>query len=78
MKKVEFINELKEALEIDDDPISEDTNLKDIGKLDSLTIMMLIAFIDEKFGLKFKAVQFASITTINSLMELIGFKHFEK
>jgi acyl carrier protein len=72
MMKTEFISELKKSLEIDDYLLTEDTNIKDIENYDSLSVMMLVAFIDEKFGLKFTAAQLASITTIKSLMELIG------
>jgi acyl carrier protein len=77
MMKTEFISELKKSLEIDDYLLTEDTNIKDIENYDSLSVMMLVAFIDEKFGLKFTAAQLASITTIKSLMELIGKERFE-
>jgi acyl carrier protein len=79
MKRDEFLKDLQEVLEIEDDVLSEDMNLKDMEsfEFDSMTIMALVAFIHEKFNLKFSAVQINSITTVSSLMELIGTDHFE-
>ena len=80
MKKEDFFVSLQDVLEIDEDIIiDESTNLKDTKhfEFDSIAIMTLVAFVHEKFKRKFTAVQINSITTVRSLMELIGLEHFE-
>ena len=80
MKKEDFFVSLQDVLEIDGDiVINESTNLKDTKhfEFDSIAIMTLVAFVHEKFKRKFTAVQINSITTVRSLMELIGLEHFE-
>jgi acyl carrier protein len=80
MKKEDFFFSLQDVLEIDGDiVINESTNLKDTKhfEFDSIAIMTLVAFVHEKFKRKFTAVQINSITTVRSLMELIGLEHFE-
>ena len=80
MKKEAFFNGLQDVLEIDADiVINESTNLKDTKhfEFDSIAIMTLVAFLHEKFNRKFTAVQINSISTVRSLMELIGLEHFE-
>ena len=80
MKKEDFFRALQDVLEIDEDiEITEATNLKNMKhfELDSIAIMTLVAFVHEKFKRKFTAVQINSITTVSSLMELIGLDQFE-
>ncbi|MCP4369641.1 MAG: acyl carrier protein [Deltaproteobacteria bacterium] len=71
----EFMDELKETLEFEDDLFLA-TNLKQVEGYDSLAVLGIIALIDEKFGKTLTAPQLASITTIQSLVELIGKEHF--
>lgn len=73
----EFIEELKETLELENVKLNEDTNLKDLEEYDSLSVLSIIAMIDEKFGKKLSGQDFQSITTVKSLMELIGKDCFE-
>lgn len=77
MKVNEFIEELKETLELEDIELNEDTNLKDLEEYDSLSVLSIIAMIDEKFGKKLSGQDFQSITTVMSLIELIGKDRFE-
>ena len=77
MKIADFLNELKETLEIDDDGLNEETNLKDLEEYDSLSVLSIIAMIDENFGKRISGQDFQSITTVGSLMELIGMENFE-
>lgn len=77
MKRQVFLNELQEALEFEDVKLSEETELKKVDGYDSLHVMMIIAFVDNKFGKKFNAKQLFNITTVRSLMELIGLENFE-
>jgi acyl carrier protein len=78
MNATDFFNELKEVLEIEDVVLSEQTNLKSIDdfNFDSLAVMTLVAFIHEKFDKQFNAMQLNNISTVRSLMELIGLDNF--
>ena len=76
MKTPEFIEKLKEALELEKVNLTITTNLKEIDGYDSMSIMTIIAFADEHFSKKLTAQQLASITTLKSLKELIGSEHF--
>ena len=79
IKTEDFIKELKEALEIEDEnqEITLETNLKDLEEYDSLSVLSIIAMIDKNFGKQIPSVDFIKITTIKSLMDLIGKDNFE-
>ncbi len=77
MKKKDFYNELVDYLELEADNLSENTNLKTIEGYDSMAILSVIAFCDEKFGKKFTAQQLNTIVRVKDLMELVGLENFE-
>jgi len=79
MKIDHFIDELKEALEIEDEDqeITLDTNLKDLEEYDSLSVLSIIAMVDKNFGKQIPSSDFIKITTIKSLIDLIGKKYFQ-
>lgn len=77
MKTSEFIEELREAMEIEDEEFTEETNLQGLEEYDSLSILSIIALIDENFDKLLVVDQLKSITTVKSLMELVGSEHFE-
>jgi acyl carrier protein len=77
MKTGEFLNALEDIMEFDDFKLTTETSLTELEEFDSLAVMGLIAFIDETFEKLIKADKFKTITTIDSLMELIGREHFE-
>jgi len=79
MKTEDFIKELKEALEIEDEDqeITLETNLKELEEYDSLSVLSIIAMIDKNFGKQIPSIDFIKITTIKSLIDLIGKEHFE-
>jgi acyl carrier protein len=79
MKTDDFINELKDALEIEDEgqEITVKTYLKDLEEYDSLGVLSIIAMIDKNFGKQIPSSDFVKVTTVNSLKDLIGKKHFE-
>ena len=79
MKKEEFIDELKEALEIEDEniEITLETDLRYVEEYDSLSVLAIIAMIDRNFGKQIPSADFAKVTTVSSLMDLIGIEHFE-
>ena len=79
MKKEEFIEELKDALEIEDEDkkITLETNLKDLEEYDSLSVLSIIAMIDKNFGKQIPSADFTKVTTVNTLMDLIGKEYFK-
>ena len=77
MKKLEFIDKLKQILEFEDQKVNEMTDLRDLEEYDSLSIISIIAFVDEEFEKKLSGEQLSEITTVKSLIELIGLDHFE-
>jgi len=72
MKRIDFYNEIKQALELDDKNVNEKTPIH----LSSLQILSLIAFTDEKFEKQIKIVDLAEVKNISDLMTLIGLKNF--
>lgn len=77
MKVDEFIEKLTEILELQDVELGEETNLRDLEEYDSLAVLSIIAMVDENFGRKLSGQNFQSITTVRSLMKLIGDEYFE-
>lgn len=75
MKKELFFEQLQEIMEVDDE-IGESTNLKEIEEYDSLAVLSLIAFFDEKFQKKVEAESFEKVETVRDLMELVGMDRF--
>ena len=80
MKVDNFIDELKEALEIEDEDqeITLETNLKELEEYDSLSVLSIIAMIDKNFAKQIPSIDFVKITTIKSLIDLIGKEHFDQ
>ena len=76
MKKNDFFDELQEALEFENVKLSEKTEFRKIDGYDSLHVMMIIAFVDSRFGKRLTAKQLFNITDVRSLMELIGLENF--
>jgi acyl carrier protein len=77
MEKVEFIKQLKAIMEIEEKNITEETNLRDLGEYNSLAVMSIVALVDDKFGKRISGKDFAGITTVKSLMQLIGMENFK-
>jgi len=76
MKKQEFINKLKEELEVEIE-VTIDTSIKDLDEWDSLGAMILIAFVSDSFGVTLSADDIKNISTFKSLIERIGLEKFE-
>ena len=77
MKKEDFFEELLECMEIDPVELSEDTAFKQLEDFDSMAVMSIVAFIDEKFGTVLAAEELEKMVTVGDLMKLIGMEHFE-
>jgi acyl carrier protein len=76
MKTQEFVEKLAEALELEQNELTIDTNFKSLEVFDSMSIMTIIAFTDEHFSKKFTAKELNLLTTVKSLKELIGIENF--
>ena len=79
MKTKDFINELKDALEIEDEDkeITLETDLRYVEEYDSLSVLAIIAMIDKNFGKQIPSSDFVKVTTVRSLMDLIGKEYFK-
>ncbi len=77
MKKNEFVKQLGEACEFEVESLSLSTAFESIDGYDSLSIMSIIAFVDENFNVSLKAAQLREATDFNSLINLIGIDKFE-
>ena len=77
MKVEKFIEELINVLELDDGDITDENSMLQ-GTMRSLDVLTIIALCDELFSTRLTSGQLWSITTVKSLMELIGMENFEK
>jgi acyl carrier protein len=77
MKKDIFFEELLECMEIEPVDIDEDTVFRELEDFDSMAIMSIVAYADEKFGKTMAAEELQKVKTVRDLMELIGREHFE-
>ncbi|MDR2205155.1 MAG: phosphopantetheine-binding protein [Flavobacteriaceae bacterium] len=76
MKTTVFLEKLQEELE-EDETLTLDTNFKALESYDSLSLLTIIAFVDENFGKKIEAKQFKDMKTISDLIGIIGKENFE-
>ncbi len=77
MKKQDFVEKLEELMELDEGTLSIDSDMNDIEEYDSMALLSIIAFVDRTFKKTLKADQLAEVTTVESLMSLIGQDQFE-
>ena len=77
MKKQDFFKQLEEDLEIESTKLSEQTHFRALPEFTSISVLGLIAFVDNYFEKKITAVEIQKLTTIRSLMEYIGIESFE-
>ena len=68
MKKEEFIEELIDILELEDNDVNFATEIA----LDSLSILSIISFLDENFSKKATGEQLESVKSINDIVQLVG------
>lgn len=78
MRKEDFLTELFNVLEIESiKNLTEDTILRDLPEYTSLSVLSIIVLVDENFNKKITAVELKGITTVKSLINLIGLDNFE-
>ena len=71
MKKNDFISELQDILQIEDE-LRDDTNLASMDEWDSIAFMVLIAFFDKNFGKKITFEDLGACKTPRDLISLAG------
>jgi len=78
MKIDDFIMGLKEEFEIDESvEFNLNTDLNALKGFDSMSALIIISYVDEHIGIKLSADQLKSLTTVQSLIEIIGKDKFE-
>lgn len=77
MTKEEFIKKLQEELEIEEVELDADTDLKSLDEWDSMAAMVVIAMTDDLFGKTITANDIKVLTSVKSLIELIGEDKFD-
>ncbi len=77
MKKAEFIHQLADYCEFENQVLNLSTSLKSIEGFDSMSIMAIIAFVDEHFQIKLTSARLQGLSDFNSLISAIGESNFE-
>lgn len=75
MTKDQFLINLREELELEVD-INFSSELKKLDEWDSMTAMVLIGFVSESFAVTLTAEDLSQMTTIDSLISIIGSDKF--
>jgi acyl carrier protein len=75
MTKEEFLKVLQDELEYEI-VLSGDTLIKELEEWDSMSAMVLIGVVAQNFGVTLKASDIEAITTIDSIIEIIGSDKF--
>ncbi|CAH0147131.1 phosphopantetheine-binding protein [Chryseobacterium sp. WG14] len=76
MKTSVFLEKLQEELE-EKQMLNRDTKLKDLENYDSISLLSVIAFVDENFNQQLDPDQFKNMETVSDLMNIIGLENFE-
>jgi acyl carrier protein len=69
--KQKFIEQFRETLEIEDRSISESDNFREYDEWDSLTLLSVIAMIDEEFGVIIESNDFKKLITVGDIYNYI-------
>ncbi len=69
--KEEFIESLKEVLEIEDRDIQLSDNFRDYDEWDSLGQLSLIAMMDDEYGVVIEESEFSELKTVEDLLNAV-------
>jgi acyl carrier protein len=74
MKKESLLNFLREELAVDDRDLTETTPLFSSGRIDSYSLVMMIAFIESQCGLQFNPedVVLENLDTVERVVSFIS------
>ena len=71
MEIKEFIEKFAEAIEVENvESLTPETLIHDLDEWSSISVMLLIAFIDEEFG---KEITSSDIKKVNTIQDLYNF-----
>lgn len=76
MTKDAFIKLLQDELEYENE-LYGNTLIKELEEWDSMSAMILIGVVAQNFGVTLKANDIDAITTIDSILEIIGSEKFK-
>jgi len=76
MKVSVFLEKLQEELG-EDEALTIETNLEQLESYDSISLLSVIAFVDENFDKKIDTKHFKDVETVSDLMDVIGRENFE-
>lgn len=71
METKEKLNLIEEALELDNNSLSESTLLEDIPEYDSMAKLSLIVLIDDEFGKKLTGEQLRDFKTVGDIVSFL-------
>lgn len=71
MNKQEFIAEIAEVMEMEDEELRGEDALEDLADWDSMAVMGFIAMVDSNFGTTIKAAKINECKTVNDLVALV-------
>jgi len=72
MKRIQFLNDFSELLELDPGTINGDELLVSISSWDSLAVLGFIALVDQKFGVVLSPEKINDAKTVKDLLGLLG------
>ncbi|UHO38022.1 acyl carrier protein [Chryseobacterium capnotolerans] len=77
MKTSVFLKKLQEELD-ENQALSIETKLKDLENYDSISLLSVMALVDENFNQKLDVNEFKDMETVSDLMNIIGLENFEE
>jgi acyl carrier protein len=72
MNTQEIINLFEDALEIEQNSLSESTNLSEIPEYDSMAKLSLIILSDDEFGKKLSGEQIREFKTVGDIVKFLS------
>lgn len=77
MKTSVFLEKLQEELD-EKQKLTPETKLKDLENYDSISLLSVMALVDENFNQKLDPDQFKDMETVSDMMNIIGLENFEE
>lgn len=73
MNRVEFLEQIKELLEYESqEDLTFSTRLTDLDEWDSISIISVVAFLNNEFGQKVSVAELQNIETVEDIAKLVG------
>jgi acyl carrier protein len=72
MTNKEKIGLLEEALEVDENTLTEETLLREIEEFDSMSKLTLIVLCDDEFNKKLSGEQINEFKTVKDILDFMG------